>query len=182
MNIRSVSDQHLVDSLGDDDGIAFREIYQRYWKKMYLVALRKMGDHEVVESIVQDVFLRLWERRQVVRADNLEAYLVTAVKYTCINYIKSEMVHEKYVSHAYAGATDTICSTEDQLNADELMNNIEARLRHFPEKAQTIFRLHRLENRSTREIATQINMPQRTVEHHLSLVVKALRFYLKDYL
>ncbi|MGV3602486.1 MAG: RNA polymerase sigma-70 factor [Dyadobacter fermentans] len=181
MNLKSLSDQHLVDAMRHDDGMAFREIYQRYWKKMYLLALRKVDDREAVESIVQDVFLRLWERRDLLQIDNLEAYLITSVKYSCINHFKSAMVREKYMAHAFAGYSDSICSTEEQLNASELMRNIEERLSHFPEKAQTIFRLHRLENQSTREIATQIQMPQRTVEHHLSLVVKALRVYLKDY-
>ena len=182
MNLKSLPDQHLVEALRDDDGLAFREIYQRYWKKMYLLALRKIDDREAVESIVQDVFLRLWERRSLLQIDNLEAYLVTSVKYTCINHFKSAMVLEKYLAHAFTGYSDASYATEEQLNASELMNNIEARLSHFPEKAQTIFRLHRLENRSTKEIASQIRMPQRTVEHHLSLVVKALRSYLKDYL
>lgn len=182
MNFQSLSDQRLVEALRDDDGLAFREIYQRYWKKMYLLALRKLDDQDIVEGIVQDVFLRLWERRSLLQIDNLEAYLVTAVKYSCINHFKSALVHEKYVAHAFSGYSDAICTTEEQLNASELMNSIEARLSHFPEKSQTIFRLHRLENRSTKEIASEIQMPQRTVEHHLSLVVKALRSYLKDYL
>lgn len=182
MNFQTLSDHQLVDAIRDDDGLAFREIYQRYWKKMYLLALRKIDDREAVESIVQDVFLRLWERRGALQIENLEAYLVTSVKYNCINYFKSAMVREKYAVHAFADYSDAIYNTEEQLNASELMRNIETRLSHFPEKAQTIFRLHRLENRSTKEIATEIQMPQRTVEHHLSLVVKALRSYLKDYL
>ncbi|WP_026350714.1 RNA polymerase sigma-70 factor [Dyadobacter beijingensis] len=182
MNLRSLSDPQLVDALHDDDGMVFREIYQRYWKKMYLLALRRIDDREAVEGIVQDVFLRLWERRSLLQIENLEAYLVTSVKYSCINHFKSAMVHEKYLAHAFTGYSDAIYNTEEQLNASELMSNIEARLSHFPEKSQTIFRLHRLENRSTKEIATEIQMPQRTVEHHLSLVVKALRSYLKDYL
>jgi RNA polymerase sigma-70 factor (family 1) len=182
MNLKSLPDQRLVEALRDDDGLAFREIYQRYWKKMYLLALRKTDDREAVESIVQDVFLRLWERRGLLQIDNLEAYLVTSVKYTCINHFKSAMVREKYLAHAFAGYSDSISTTEEQLNASDLMRKIESRLSHFPEKAQTIFRLHRLENRSTKEIASEIQMPQRTVEHHLSLVVKALRVYLKEYI
>ncbi|MCF0074698.1 RNA polymerase sigma-70 factor [Dyadobacter sp. CY261] len=183
MNVKSLSDPQLVDALHDDDcGMAFREIYERYWKKMYLLAIRKIADREAVEGIVQDVFLRLWERRSLLQVENLEAYLVTSVKYSCINHFKSAMVHEKYLTHSFSGHSDAIYSTEEQLNASELMNSIEARLSHFPEKSQTIFRLHRLENRSTKEIASEIQMPQRTVEHHLSLVVKALRTYLKEYL
>ncbi len=146
------------------------------------MGLSKVGDQDVVEGIVQDVFLRLWERRRLLRVDNMEAYLITAMKYACINHIKSAMVHEKYVSYAHVEFPYAVCSADEQLNVEELMGNIERRLRQFPEKAQQIFRLHKLEYKSTKEISCQINMPQRTVEHHLTLVVKALRLYFKDYL
>jgi len=182
MKFQTVPDKMLLHLLYEGDPNAFREIYQRFWKKMYLMALSKIGDSEIVESIVQDVFLKLWERRATSQVENLEAYLISAVKYACINHIKSGLVHEKYVSYAFAGYSDSFCSTDEQLNAEELMVNIEERLRQFPEKAQRVFRLSKLENKSTKEISTQMNMPQRTVEHHIQLVVKALRFYLKDYL
>jgi RNA polymerase sigma factor (sigma-70 family) len=182
MNYQSTSDEKLVVALLGDDSHAFREIYQRYCKKMLLMGLSKVDDQDIVEGMVQDVFLKLWERRNLLRIDNLEAYLISAVKYACINHIKSAMVHEKYVSYAHAGLPDAFCSADEQLNVDELMHNIEERLRHFPERAQLIFRLHKLEYKSTKEISFQIKMPQRTVEHHLALVVKALRSYFKDYL
>jgi RNA polymerase sigma-70 factor (ECF subfamily) len=182
MKYQSVPDQKLVAALPADDAAAFREIYQRYGKKMIMIGLSKCDDHDVVEGIVQDVFLKLWERRSSLRIDNLEAYLVTCVKYSCINHLRSTLVHEKYVSsYAQFESPYADCGADDDLNVAELMNNIEDRLRQFPEKAQQIFRLHRFEHRSTKEISSEINMPQRTVEHHLMLVVRALRSYLKDY-
>ena len=41
-----------------------------------------------VEGIVQDIFLKLWERKESLNIDNLEAYLVTAVRYGCINHVR----------------------------------------------------------------------------------------------
>ena len=182
MNFKSVPEKTLIHLVREGDCEAFREVYQRFWKKMYLVALGKLGDDEVVEGILQDVFLKLWERRADIQVENLEAYLVSAMKYACINHIKSEMVREKYVNYASAAHADTFCNADEALNVQELMGNIEERLRQFPEKAQCVFRLNKLENRSTKEISRQLNMSQRTVEHHIQLVVKALRFYLKEYL
>lgn len=181
MNIQSVSDQRLLHMIREDDGRAFREIYQRYWKKLYLMARSKVADGEVVESMVQDIFLKIWERRSSLRIENLEAYLITSVKYACVNHLKATLVHERFVTHVFAGFHDSVCTADERLNADELMSNMEQRLKQFPEKAQQAFRAHRLENKSTREISFEMNMPQRTVEHHIQLVVKALRAHLKDY-
>ncbi|TDE15582.1 RNA polymerase sigma-70 factor [Dyadobacter psychrotolerans] len=176
------SDQILIDRLQKGDEKAFKEIYNRYWKKLYVIALRKLSDTDIAEGIVQDIFLSIWERRTSLQIENLEAYLVTSVRFGCINQIKASVLHEKYELYTYAYDSEEISVTEEQLDLNDLINTIENQLRSFPESWQQIFRLHRLEYRSTKEISKQLNIPQRTVELHLSRVVQALRISLHDYL
>lgn len=182
MRIFPLSDETLINRLQKGDERAFREIYTRYWKKLFSIALRKVDDSAVVEGIVQDIFLRLWERRASLQVENMEAYLVTSVRYACINHLKVSVLHEQYEMYSYAYSAQDVSVTEEQLDLDDLMNTIEDVLRSFPESWQQIFRLHRLEYLSTREISKKLGVPQRTVESHLAQVVQALRIYLHDYL
>jgi len=182
MSILFFSNEVLVTRLRKGDEKAFREIYTRYWKKLFSIASRKVEDHAIVEGIVQDIFLKLWERRESLKIENLEAYLVTAVRYTCINHIKLEMLHEKYELYTHYHYSGEISSTDEQMDLADLITVIENLLSSFPENSQLIFRLHRLECKSTKEISKQLDMPQRTVEAHLSKVVQAMKIYLHDYL
>jgi len=182
MRILPLSDETLIDRLRKGDEKAFREIYTKYWKKMFSIALRKIEDAADVEGIVQDIFLKVWERRATLKVENLEAYLVTAVRYACINHLKVSILHERYEMYTSAYSSQEISVTEEQLDLDDLMNTIEELLASFPQTWQQIFRLHRLEYLSTKEISKQLSIPQRTVESHLSRVVQALRVYLHEYL
>ncbi|GAB3882922.1 RNA polymerase sigma factor [Spirosoma agri] len=182
MNYKSLPDELLVIYLRNGDQRAFREIYQRYWKKLYSIARHKVQDLASVEELVQDIFLRLWERRESLRIDRLDAYLTTAVRYAIINHYKATLVQEKYAGHAFAAYTEASFITDEQLDLDELINAVEQHLNELPEKTRQIFRLNRLECQTVKEISSQLNVPERTVEYHISQAIKTLRHYLRDYL
>ncbi|UFH57123.1 RNA polymerase sigma factor [Spirosoma sp. KNUC1025] len=182
MNLKSLSDEILLIRLRTGDEAAFREIYQRYWKKLFSIARRKIESLNAVEELVQDIFLKLWERRNELRIERLDAYLFTAIRYATINHIKSTLIHEKYADYAYAHLPEASSTTEEQMNLDELIEAVEKQLNDLPEKTSQIFRLNRLEYQSVKEISSQLKVPERTVEYHLSQAIKALRIYLRDYL
>ncbi|GAB2530792.1 RNA polymerase sigma factor [Spirosoma aerophilum] len=182
MNYKSLPDELLVIYLRNGDQSAFREIYQRYWKKLYNVARRKLQDLNAVEELVQDIFLRLWERRGSLRIDRLDAYLFTAIRYAIINHIKATLVKEKYAGYAFASYNEALFTTDEQMDLDELMNAVERHLNDLPEKTRQIFRLNRLECQTVKEISSQLKVPERTVEYHISQAIKTLRHYLRDYL
>jgi RNA polymerase sigma-70 factor (family 1) len=182
MNLKSLPDEILLIRLRTGDEAAFREIYQRYWKRLYSIARHKIELQGVVEELVQDIFLKLWERRSELRIERLDAYLFTAVRYATINHIKSKLVQEKYADHAYLHFTDAAYTTDEEMDLNELVHVVEQQLNELPEKTRQIFRLNRMEYQSVKEISTQLNVPERTVEYHLSQAIKSLRVYLRDYL
>ncbi|MBN8824555.1 MULTISPECIES: RNA polymerase sigma-70 factor [unclassified Spirosoma] len=182
MNYKSLPDEILLVYLRTGDELAFRAIYQRYWKKLYSIALRKVESVEIVEEIVQDIFLKLWERRDNLRVEHLEAYLFTAVRYAIINHIKATIIHEKYADYIVDLSSEAVNTTDEQLKLNELMSVVERQLNDLPDKTQQIFRLNRLEHHSIKEISSRLKVPERTVEYHLSQAIKTLRVYLRDYL
>ncbi|OIN55515.1 RNA polymerase sigma factor [Arsenicibacter rosenii] len=182
MRYTALTDELLLVELRNDDEQAFREIYLRYWKKLYHLACRKIESVEVVEELVQDVFLNLWERRATARINHLEAYLTTAIRYTVINHIKTLIVHDKFLDHSLRYSSGSVNSTDEQVDLDDLMLRMEVALHELPEKTRQVFRLNRIEYKSVKEVATQLNMPQRTVEYHLHLAIRSLKVLLRDFL
>ncbi|WP_028666383.1 RNA polymerase sigma-70 factor [Runella zeae] len=182
MNYKSLPDEMLLLYLRTGDEKAFREIYLRYWRKLYAMARQKIQDVEGLEEIIQDIFLRLWERRGTLQIQQLDAYLFTAVRYACINHLKSIMTQEKYVAYATYHSTEFCCDTEEQLELDDLINAVEQQLNTLPEKTKTIFKMNRLEYKTVKEISCKLKIPERTIEYHLSQAIKSLRVYLQDYL
>ncbi len=180
-------DSEIITALQRGDQKALECVFQRYWKKLYYVALRKTNSHELAEEIVQDLFTDLWDKRNTLFVNyqleefNLSAYLMTSVKNKVLNLVRSQVYAKEYYDY-YKGAFSHIAnSTEHQVEFDGLTNALEEGIKKLPKKSQQVFQLNRLEGRSISEIATRLNLSEKAIEYHLTKSLKIIRFYLKDY-
>jgi len=64
------------------------------------MAQNKLKSNELIEELLQDVFLSLWEKRAAQTIENLSAYLFTALKYRIIDLYKKQILAEKYADFA----------------------------------------------------------------------------------
>ncbi|MEP6464967.1 MAG: sigma-70 family RNA polymerase sigma factor [Parafilimonas sp.] len=179
MEYRTLSDEVLMKLLKTDDEEAFKEIYKRYWHQLYKTAYSKLHLHEIAEEIVQNIFVKLWEKRTVSSILHLENYLQTSIKYQVINYYKSLLVKEKYLRNIKdeSLATDTSAT---KLLLNELNIIIDKAMHSLSEKTQLIFNLSRKENYTVKEISENLQLSEKAVEYHITKSLKQLRVYLKE--
>ncbi len=181
MDYRALTDTELVIHLRNGDADAFQEIYFRHWKKLLVIARNKLPLTDNPEDLIQDLFVTLWEQRDKIAVSNPGAYLYISLRNAIINRYRSRLLHEKYVVQT-AEALLFEQNTEDEIALNDLITSVERQLDDLPEKTHRIFRLNRLEYKSVKEISSLMNIPERTVEHHITVAVRKLRLLLKDYL
>lgn len=181
MNYRLLDDEILLKFLRISDDLAFKEIYLRYWKRLYYSVLNKINNKEIAEDIVQGVFTDLWEKRDTSSIQILHAYLDASVKYRVINYINAVISQKKHLSHFREKQKTEEANTDLLLLVQELNTGIDKALNQLPQKTQTIFRLSRFEQHSNKEISRIMDLSEKAVEYHISQSLKSLRFYLKDF-
>lgn len=177
-----LSDTELVNSMIEGDDNAFQEIYRRYWYKLYMSAKRKLIFEEDAQEIVQDIFVDLWERRTQVQIKELSNFLFGAVKYRILNHIRTGIVRQRYSLNSFDTANQNDNNTEDQLALSDLSAAIAKGLAVLPRKSQDIFRLNRLDGLTVREIAARLDIPERTIEYHITQSLRVMRQHLKDFL
>lgn len=182
MDYALLTDELLVKLLYANDDKAFREIYIRYWKKLYETALAKTHTQEAAEELVQNIFLSLWERRANAHIEQLEAYLFRSVKYKVINYIHSFLVKEKHLKTISHFIVTEENNSEAQVALHELSLAIHTAIEKLPAKTKTIFRLSREENRTIKEIAKEMNLSEKAVEYHITQSLKLMRLHLKEFI
>ena len=180
MNLHLLTDDLLLRLLQASDEHAFRELYQRYWKKLFTTACYKLKSKEAAEEIVQNIFVSLWEKRATLQIDNLENYLFIAVKYKVINYVESLMVRQAGQKQLAGNTTDE--STEATIMINDLHAVIQQALTQLPAKTREVFTMSRFEKCSVREIARHMNLTEKAVEYHITQSLKLLRVSLKDYM
>lgn len=179
----SISDDELVKKLEAGEEWAFCEIYRRYWKKMFRQAFSKTGSDDAAKEIVQDIFLDLWQRRGKVNIQELERYLSRAVKYQVLDFYDRQILkkrhHEAILATVYDEVTESV---EDQMAFEELKEKILECIGSFSEKTRQIFTLNRMEGKSVSEISRFLDVPERTVEYHITIGLRHLRGHLKEYI
>ena len=175
------NDTQIFEAIRKGDSGAYETVFREYYRPMTAYAFRFLGDLPASESIVQDVFLRLWQKRkEIMITSSLQNYLFRSVKNTSINYIEHEKIKSGYHEMVIRNETDRSEYSEFFLEFG-LKQKIESAIAALPEKRQEIFRLAREEGLKYREIADRLEISVKTVETQMTLSMKQLRESLKEF-
>ncbi|MDR0766474.1 MAG: hypothetical protein LBF09_06035, partial [Odoribacteraceae bacterium] len=79
---------------GDDSALAF--FMRRYMDVLYYRALAIVHDRMAAEDIVQEAFIRFWDRRKELEGYVVPAYLTRLVHNACINYLEYQEVRRRH--------------------------------------------------------------------------------------
>ncbi|MVM38824.1 RNA polymerase sigma-70 factor [Spirosoma sp. HMF3257] len=182
MSLNLLTDNELLALLRDDDEQAFRELYDRYWYKMYVIAHRKLRRKEVAEELAQELFVMIWQKRESLRVINLQAFLGVSLKNLMIDYIRRNIQEEHYLDQLQQFFPAETFATMEAVQLNELSEAIQNTLAKLPEKTREIFILNRFEHLTIREIAQRLNLSEKTIEYHLSRSTTFLRQNLRDFM
>ena len=70
----------------------FSKLYVSYYARLVRFASLYVGAMGDAENIVQDFFLYLWERKEILpELQQPDAYLFSAVKHRCLNFLRSQL-------------------------------------------------------------------------------------------
>lgn len=181
MKYKGLEDYQLISGLKLGSTAAFEEIYSKYWFKIYRIAFNQTGNREEAEELVQEVFLSIWNRREISSIQNLDLYLVISIKNKIYDFIRSKISFRKYQEYVILKEIDFHFNTEEIVNYNDLKDAVEKVLAQLPEKSNHIFKKSRFENMNTKEIASQMNLSEKAVEYHITKSLKFLKENLKDY-
>lgn len=178
----SFTDLELTGLLENGDHAAFTEIYNRYWKKLFLVAAHKIKELEEAEEIVQHIFVSLWNRRASLKiTSSLSAYLSVSVKYRVIKALDKQYHQQKYTdSLGMKGIADD--STQEWLDFLELKGCLEKLVAGLPEKCRLVYQMSKEQGLSQKKIAEGLGISEKTVEAHLGKAMKTLRAGLNQFM
>jgi RNA polymerase sigma-70 factor (family 1) len=176
----TLSDAELWAAIRRNDEAAFTALFDRYWVRLYKTAQVYIKDHEVSEEIVHDVFLNIWNRRDVLEIESFPGFLLTATRYQVYNRMRSA---KSPVILAPEGLdiSEPLDSNagESHIMIQEFQQELDQYLVQLPRRCQEIFYLSRVRQLSNQEIAGQLGISKRTVENQITVALKHLRVCLK---
>ncbi len=157
----------------------FEIIYKTNYAALRSVAENIINDKDASHDIVQDVFLKLWRRKNDLDfIVNPKAYLFKSVINLSITYLEEHQNRTRlsYFKTESPGAPDSVMMQK------ELEVKIQIALDSLPPKCKAIFILSRFENMKYKEIAGYLNISSKTVENQMGIAIKRMREELRSYL
>ena len=180
-NLINLSDIELLAMVKDDSMEAFEELYNRYWKKLYAFAYKRIRSREITEEIIQDFLANLWAgRTNLVIKTSFEGYSYTAVRNLVLNCIAKETRRNAYTQFLQLFKTEEDNSTEETVNVRDFYFNLQKELNYLPAKCRSVFEMSRQENKSNKQIADELGISEKTVESHLTKAIRRLRVNLNS--
>ncbi|MCG6190907.1 RNA polymerase sigma-70 factor [Maribellus maritimus] len=183
------NEQQLFERFKNNDEVAFKVIYHNYFPRLYYFIFEFIPLKDLAENIVHDTFVTLWNKRDELRDDtNLASYLFSVAKNNCLYRLRDSRYKQKLFS-------SSLDIDELQLNAEalsvidtstfafqEIEQIIEKTLEGLSPQCRKVFELSRFKEMKNREIAEKLDISVKTVEGHITKVLKIFKETLKDYL
>ena len=162
---------------------AFELVFKSHFKALHAYACTMVKEVEAAEEIVQNIFLKLWEKKDSLNIDSsIKAYLYKAVHNESLNVLKHKKVKTAYQIHtAYQMKNETDNAAKKVLTA-ELEAKLRVALNKLPEQCRTIFQLSRFEELKYKEIANQLGLSVKTIENQMGKALKIMRLEMSEFL
>ena len=167
--------EDLIVRLKLEDREAFTALFYLYADKLHRFAKSYLYDSEEAEEIVQEVFLKIWLKRNAITdASTFDAYLFTIAKNLIFNVLKKKVHSNKY-KESLKNKPKFENSTDNQVIFNETEKMIKQAVEQLPKKRKLVFILSRKVGLKNHEIAEKLNLSIKTVETHMSLSLKHLK-------
>lgn len=180
MDIGFNSSQHLASRLKNGEKQAFQELFNLYASKIYAFALSYLKNKPDAEELLQDVFLKIWEKRELLDPEkNIRAYLFKIAVNTMYDFIRKKNLERAYADFSSAHFQPDAESLWHEVIWKEMLSALDHLVSQMPEQRRRIFLLSREEGLTSQEIADQLNLSKRTVENQLYRAILFLKKHIK---
>lgn len=134
---------------------------------------RRVGCRSTASDLVQDIFLRLWEKAIEWKGDSA-AYLTRCARNAAIDHLRAEKTKAEYLRGVLPEQfAEQPASPQEIVSAHQNIQHIDDVLASLPQKTRHIFLLNRVHGRSFSEIAAVMGISSRAVAKHMARAVAA---------
>ena len=168
-------DPKVIKRLSEGNQSAFNAVFEHYYPRVYEFIRRIVKSDTLSEDIAQDIFVKIWERREMfgVEVQSFGKYIYVMSRNAAINAIR-RTGRLTTLADDVANRAENF-SIEDDYYAREKELIIRLTVCQMPEQRRRIFEMSRYMGMDNQTIATTLNLSKKTVENHLTLALKTLR-------
>jgi RNA polymerase sigma-70 factor (ECF subfamily) len=173
----SLDEQALLEQLAAGSEQALRHIMDRYWFKLYRYALTLVHSPQHAQEIVQDVFIKIWRKRELLpEINNLDNYLFITGRNQVISAMRSRL--QATTPDTLETLVETALPPDRSAEYRDLDRLLNRAIDQLPPQQKRVITMSRLEGKSHELIAQEIGISRETVKKHVMAGLTSIRTYL----
>jgi RNA polymerase sigma-70 factor (family 1) len=179
-DLNSNNELLLIKAFKKGDEKAFELLFEKYHRKLYSYIYSMLQSKEDAEEIVQEAFIKIWEKRELYNEDYpFNSFLFKIAKNAFLNSLRKK-VNRKVTEENWDILIDAHTKPADEyLIYEETRGVIEAVIGNLPPKRKEIFKMRRIDGMSRSEIAESLGISIITVDSQLMKAYRYMREELK---
>ncbi|MFL9484193.1 RNA polymerase sigma factor [Chitinophagaceae bacterium LWZ2-11] len=164
------------------DTEAYTEVYELYKDKIYAFAFTLTKSKDIAEEIVQDVFLKLWEKRTQIDADkSFTEYIKKITYHQVIDFFRKVKRDRGLQQKLEKNIQALRNANEDELIGKELHILYKKAIEQLPPQKKKVYLLGREGVLKYEEIAAEMGLSKNTVKNHMSEAIQLIRQYISTH-
>lgn len=156
------------------DIATFRKYYDLYYDQLCHFLNFYTQDITVIEDVVQEVYLKLWENRDEIEIQYIKTYLFHAAKNRVLNHLRDEQ-NRHYLLENWFNQQKQEKQGKECYDLEQFTTLLYKAIDQLPEKCREIFLLSRQEKLTYKQIAEKLDISVKTVEAQMGIALKRIR-------
>jgi RNA polymerase sigma-70 factor (family 1) len=157
----------------------FKTIFDDYYHPLKNFLYYKLGDIDLAEDITQEVFIRVWDKRDEVLQETVRSYLYKIANNLAINHFKS--AKKRFEFKLERGHDRPAGESPDfTMEKDEFATRLNHAIANLSESQRVVFLMNRMDDLTYREIAERLEISVKAVEKRMQGALESLRDVIKS--
>lgn len=165
---KEFGDVDLLGKLKAGDELAFERLYQIYSPQIYKKLLKLLKQENIAEELLQDVFVKVWEKRDVIDLEkSFRAYLYRIAQNLVYDLFRRAAFDRKMLAELISSSTEVYDPVTDAYSEKDYNTILQQVVAILPEQRRKIYTLVKIEGKSYAEVSKLLGISTSTVSDHI---------------
>ncbi|MBD0833395.1 RNA polymerase sigma factor [Aestuariibaculum sediminum] len=175
-----MEDLGLIQAIANNDKEAFNSLFSKYYRPLVIYITTYTNDVPASEDIVQQVFITIWEKRlKLEGVKSLKSYLYKIAYNTFIDQYRTTKKQNLFFEELRQDILRELI-TENKEYQEKRILQLKKLINTLPPKCKEILELNKLRGLNYKEIASKLNISEKTVDAQMRLAFKKIRLGFED--
>ncbi|QEC41169.1 RNA polymerase sigma-70 factor [Pseudobacter ginsenosidimutans] len=172
--------QHIGGNINEQAmELLFAELFRKHECRLYTLAQQLTKSEQYAKDVIQEVFIKLWERRQdLSRIENIEAWLYRMTENKVIDFLRKAAADGRLKEAIWKNLPMQEDDPEVLIETKEYHQIIRKAIESLPAQRKLIYQLNREKGLNYQEIAQTLQISKHTVKNQLSTALQSIRRFL----